>query len=224
MDLPGFPDQGTTKGPSSSQPGAYAYYPDELETAGPRATEPVNMALPTESDWRDLFALMRHMRPFIEYFDSLALLENPPAFIDQPWRFETPEIIKVWPDYKAMRDEYTEAATTLWNEHEEQVGAKSLAPLGGGVIVWVAAIVTVVAVASIIDLYFINEIKKSDLQKLGEADIPVESQPILVQATEKVAKNNGIKIPELLSKGLDVVKIGLVAAIAWAGAKILKVI
>lgn len=180
----------------------------------------------------------------IDYFDYQSSLDPPPAYISENWGFKTPEWEKIWANYFEMRKDFTESVTVLANAYNEgeslgiALGAVAIAVLGimaaGGVGVMYFLKGTTEAVArgkeadvrkeeAITRRMTVNQdLVKALIPYLPPGTDPVKFVKDLFAQVQKVGRDHGYTVPDVLAKGFNILKGVLVAGAVYGVYRIVK--
>lgn len=192
---------------AKQEAGAYSDYYQQQEEL-----RVVPMSAKDKRIWTNLFQLFDLAAPYIDDLDAQSGTEVPPDYINEPWRFESKNVFKIWPNYAAMRKEYQEAGQTLIEEYEKTIKAGT--PEGPDIeLVGLGYFWTVVIVAAVITVFSVCG-AIYQVYKAKEAEMNAEEKKHLTKFGKKgaeVAIAVGATWPYAISKLADALKYGLVA-------------
>jgi hypothetical protein len=189
-------------------------------------TAEARMLTPAEKkEWSNLFRLMERLDPIIVFLDGLAASETPPDYISEPWnpppgsilKNGQPVVLPDWPNYEAMRRDYTEAGEALITEYERLTGAGTMVAGMGTVMFMFTAVI--VATAVVLTTYYITT---PDAVRMKNAGITEENVVAIQESTERVAKAENITVPKLIKKALSVATLGLIVGGLYLVYKVIK--
>ncbi len=176
----------------------------------------MSMSKDEKKFWNSLFALFEAVGPFIDKYDIIAASETPPTFINEPWRFESKDIRKVWPNYAAMRKEYQEAGQTLVDEYDKRKAGTPGSPpspdieFSGLGLVFILTAILITAAITVLSVTgaIIN------IEKTKQAAISKEEKEKVDKMTKRgadFAARVGTGWPYAVSKWADTFKYGAIA-------------
>ncbi len=191
--------------------------------------------------WGRIFKYNDLVSPVFNFLDNQAAMDPPPAYINNPWTLDWPEFKKVWPNYQAVRDDYNKAFNELERRYVEGESIRQVLVISGVVLV-----VGLLAAGSVGTAYFLKtaparEITRQDeirleairygvdTTKAGQLGgwLPPGADPMkwieqIFSVGRQVATDHGIKMRDVLAKGLDVTKAALWLAGAYLVYKVVE--